>query len=515
MSESRTIKSLKNAQVSLFFYVLDLILGFWSRKVFLDYLGAEIMGLDTTAQNLFSFLNLAELGVSMSVTYFLYKPMFYKDHESVNKIVALQGWIYKRVASIIIIGACILMLFFPIFFKNAKVPLWYSYAIFSVILFGSMLGYFINYKSIVLTTDQKGYKVTKATKSFYTGIKILQILLFPIVSNPFIFYLVTYIASQLFGCLWLNKVIKKEYPWLKTKGYNGKKLLKEYPDVLKKTKQLFIHKITTVIVFRSSPIIMYVFSSLTVVAYYGNYTSVLSHITSMINMVFSSMGAAIGNLIASGDKVKILRVFWELYDSRFCISSIGFVCIYFLIHPFFAVWIGEQYILGKTFLVLVIFNSWFTLTRLTVDHYINGYGLFQDVWAPMAEGAINIIGALLFSYFWDFKGVLLGNILSQLTIVCCWKPYMLFKKGLHEPSKLYFLPIIYRHLLIIFDVILLHYIFGLFLPSLMHSYLQFFFYGFIVFIIVSIIILGEFLLFSQGIRDFINRMILLHKGKFK
>lgn len=63
-----------------------------------DYLGAEVVGLETTAGNLLGFLNLAELGIGMSVTYFMYKPLFSKDYEEINRIVALQGWIYKRVA---------------------------------------------------------------------------------------------------------------------------------------------------------------------------------------------------------------------------------------------------------------------------------------------------------------------------------------------------------------------------------------------------------------------------------
>lgn len=47
----------------------------------------------------------------MSVTYFLYKPLFAKEYEEINKIVALQGWIYRRVAYLVISGAIILMCF--------------------------------------------------------------------------------------------------------------------------------------------------------------------------------------------------------------------------------------------------------------------------------------------------------------------------------------------------------------------------------------------------------------------
>ena len=513
MSESRTIKSLKNAQVSLFYYVIQLILGFWSRKVFLDYLGVEVLGLDTTASTLFGFLNLAELGIGIAVGYFLYKPMYDQNHETINKIVALQGWIYKRVACIIILGACILMCFFPLIFKDTGLPLWYAYATFSVMLFGSMLGYFINYKSIVLNTDQKGYKVTIATQGFGVGIKILQIILLPIVFSPFLFYLSTTVASQVFGCLWLNRVIKKEYPWLNTSGYNGKELLKEFPEVLKKTKQLFIHRITGVIVFQATPLVMYAFSSLSIVGSYGNYSVILDRIVQVIRMVYSSMAAAVGNLIASGDKVKIQRVFWELYDSRFCISTIALICVYFLVHPFFALWIGSQYILGKTFLCLLLINLWFQLTRLTVDHYINGYGLFQDVWAPGVEGIINLGGSLLFGYLWGFKGVLMGSILSQLVIICIWKPYMLFTRGIKESPKSYFLPVIFRHLLIVFDMVIFTFLFNPILPEAFTSYLQFFGYAIIVFLIITLVISGEFWLFSQGTKDFLIRMkaVATHK----
>ena len=52
MRESRTKKSLKNAQVNLIFYFITLALSFFSRKIFLDYLGAEFIGLTGTLQNL-------------------------------------------------------------------------------------------------------------------------------------------------------------------------------------------------------------------------------------------------------------------------------------------------------------------------------------------------------------------------------------------------------------------------------------------------------------------------------
>lgn len=513
MAESRTAKSLKNAQVSFFYYVVFMILGFWSRKIFFDYLGSEVVGLESTASNLLGFLNLAELGIGMSVTYFLYRPLFSKDYNEINKIVALQGWIYRRVAYIVIAGAVVLMCFFPQIFRGMKLPLWYAYAVFVIYLFGSLLGYFLNYRQIVLNTDQKGYKITRVTTGMSVVLKIVQIFMLPIVPNPFLFYIGTTLFSYLFGCWWLNHVIAKEYPWLKTTGFDGHKLFKEYPDVIKKTKQLFIHRITTVLLFQGTPFIMYAFSTLSVVAYYANYLLLVGKLKDVLGMVYSSMGAAVGSLIAEGNKEKIERRFWELYDSRFCIAAVALICIYFLSHQFIALWLGEKYILGQFLLILLIIDQSIYITRLTVDHYINGFGIFRDVWAPMTEGAINIAAALGFGYLIGYEGVILGSILSQVIIICIWKPILLFHDGMKSSVLVYFRRVIFRYAVIVVDVVALTFLFDLILPHRFSSFLAFGGYGAMVFVIVAAVVFSEFLVFSQGTRDFFMRIwgILHHK----
>ena len=66
-TDSRVKKSLLNARVNLIFYFLVLILSFFSRKIFLDTLGAEFIGFTSTLQNLLGFLNLAELGIATAI----------------------------------------------------------------------------------------------------------------------------------------------------------------------------------------------------------------------------------------------------------------------------------------------------------------------------------------------------------------------------------------------------------------------------------------------------------------
>ena len=57
----RVHKSVLNAEVNLIFYFLSLFLAFFSRKIFLECLGDEFIGLTGTLNNILGYLNLAEL----------------------------------------------------------------------------------------------------------------------------------------------------------------------------------------------------------------------------------------------------------------------------------------------------------------------------------------------------------------------------------------------------------------------------------------------------------------------
>ena len=91
--------------MALLLQFVSLLVGFFSRKIFLDYLGTEILGLNSTASSLLGFLNIAELGIGTAISVTLYKPIFQKDRETIKEVVALQGWLYKRVAGFIIAGS--------------------------------------------------------------------------------------------------------------------------------------------------------------------------------------------------------------------------------------------------------------------------------------------------------------------------------------------------------------------------------------------------------------------------
>lgn len=428
---SRTARSIKNAKVALFFYCINLLLQFFSRKIFLEYLGAEVLGLNTTAQNLIEFLNLAELGIGSAVGYSLYKPLFTRNYQSINEIVSVQGWLYRKIAYIVIVGACILMLFFPFIFEKAKVPLWYTYGTFIALLVSALLGYFINYRQIVFSADQQEYKVTLNIQGFKFFKILLQIVAVCYLSNGYVYWMLLEILMSVLTAYVLNRLLKHEYPWLKPIPKLGKELSKKYPEIIKKTQQLFFHKIASFVLTQTSPLVIYAYSSLTLVAIYGNYILITMGAIYLMNALFNSIGAGVGNLIAEGNTKRIKTIFWELASFRIWIASIICFGIYKLGHYFIIMWIGQEYVMEESAFIVLIFITFVGLTRVH-EPFLFGYGLFQDIWSPIAETILNLGLSITLGYYYGLTGVLSGVAISLLIIVCCWKPYFLYKWGFRE-----------------------------------------------------------------------------------
>lgn len=426
---SRTAKSIKNAQVALVFYFINLVLQFFSRKIFLDYLGAEVLGLNTTAQNLLGFLNLAELGIGSAVSYALYKPLFNKDARVINEIVSVQGWLYRRVAVVVVVAACVLMCFFPLIFEKAEVPLWYTYASFVALLFSALLGYVFNYRQIVLTADQKEYKITLSIQGVKVLKVILQIAAIACLANGYVYWLLLEILMGIATALAIEYVLRKEYPWLHPQPRLGGQLRKKHAEIIRKTKQIFFHKIGGFAFTQSGSIIIYAYASLSLVAVYGNYMLVATGLKVLVSAIFSSIGAGIGNLVAENNRERAVSVFNELFSLHFYVVAVVCYGYYMLVDPFISLWIGREYVLDHTSLLLVTAILFVDLARSIIDSFKNAYGLFQDVWATLTEACINIGCSVWFGHLWGLPGILAGVLLSLLLIIFLWKPYFLFGWG--------------------------------------------------------------------------------------
>lgn len=427
---SRTQKSIRNAKVALFFSMLTFALGFFSRKILMDALGADILGLYTTASNLCGFLNLAELGITSAVAFSLYKPIFDNDRQAITEIVSIQGWLFRYVGIAMTVGAVIMMSLFPVFFNEEKtnLPLWYSYATFGVIFLSQVLGYFFCYQQTLLSADQQEYKITFAFQGGRVLKMVLQIVGIGFCGMGYSFWLIAELGCGVLTLVWIWGMIKKSYPWLRPHISLGKEYSRTYPSILSKTKQLFFHRIGTYVLNQTSPLVIYYFISLAVVAIYGNYLMIMTNVRILLNACFNGINASVGNLVAENDDAKTLRFYISYKALRYWLASIICYSLYYLTTPFMSLWIGEDYLIDNNSFTLLIVFTFISCTR-TCDTFLNAYGLFRDIFAPITEIVLNLFLSILLGKIFGLSGIISGVLISLLIIVCIWKPIFLYSRG--------------------------------------------------------------------------------------
>lgn len=455
-TDTRLQKSLLNARVGLFFYFISLLLSFFSRKIFLNFLGADFIGLSGTLQSILGFLNLAEFGIGACISFFLFKPLQANDQEKILEIMSVFGYLYRKIGTFIGIGGIFVSLFIPLIFKQTPFSIGLVYFAFYSYLGTSLMGYFINYRQLLLSADQKNYLVSVYFQTSGLVKTLIQMLLAYYYQNLYLWLSIEFVFG-IVGCLVLNRKIDQEYPWLKPTIKNGKSLLKKYPDIITNTKQIFIHQIKDFLLGKSDEIMIFAFVSLKMVAYYGNYTMIVNKIGLLIGSILDGVGSGVGNLVAEGNKNNIMKVFWELMSIRYFIAGIMVFSLYHLTTPFISWWLGAEYILSPTILILLLINVFIMQTRGIVDMYNHAYGQYADTWSAWTEGIINIVITLSMATRWGIVGILLGKIASICIIVVFWKPYYLFRDGLKLPIRSYWIETIryYVALIISFTIITL------------------------------------------------------------
>lgn len=436
MAESRVKKSLMNVRVNLFFYLLSFLFAFVSRKVFLDALSDEFVGLTGTFGEILGLLMLAEMGISTSISYFLYKPLKDGSCEQINEIMSLMGFLYRRIGVFIGLAAILISISFPWMFGDSQLPLPFIYYTFGIFVGGTLLNFFFNYKQILLVADQRNYVVSAYTQTLSYVKSAIQILLAYYYRDLYLWVLVELVFTLL-TCVTINYRVKTAYPWLHIVAGSGRELIKAYPDVLRKTRQVFIHNLKNFALRGSDQIFIFAFVSLKMVAYYSNYTMLLNKVNVLVNVLSDGMNAGVGNLVAEGNIRNTMKVFWELSAIRFLFTGVivfGFLCF---TQPFITYWIGAHYLLNDWMLYLMIFSVFIMLSRGTVEMYLAAYGLFADVWAAWTELALNLGITIVGGYFFGIWGILLAKVISVFFIAMFWKPYYLFRDGFRQSVSVY------------------------------------------------------------------------------
>jgi O-antigen/teichoic acid export membrane protein len=420
----RVQKASINVLVNVFTFIIGILPSFIVRKIFLDSLGNELLGLSSLYTNILGLISLVELGIGSAIIYALYKPFAEEDRIKVKGYLNFYSKFYRIVGIIIFVLGALLLPFLSFFIKD-DVYLLDAQLYFILFLINTLISYLFSYKLCILNVAQEAYKVSIALTISKLLMSILQAIALYFYPNFYLYLFIQLLINLLFYIA-MNLYIDNKHKWIKNTV--GDLTSEERSSLIKNVKAIFLHKIGGIFIFGTDNLIISYYINLTVVGIFNSYYMVIAAAQAIISNALSGVTASIGNLLTEGNKENAYKVHKRLFFISFWIVSFITISLFNTLEQFVHLWLGENQVLDRLTIYVLLINLYIFLMRGSIERFSEGGGIFyQDRFAPLVESAINLIASIILVKTIGLPGVFLGTVISNLSVVFWVKPKLVYK----------------------------------------------------------------------------------------
>ncbi|WP_430495684.1 lipopolysaccharide biosynthesis protein [Leuconostoc mesenteroides] len=419
-----------NSLSGLIVVLVNTVMQFLNRTVFIHYLGKTYLGYNGLFSNVLGVLSLTELGIGSAIIFSLYKPLREGNKLLIIKLMYLFKKIYALIGIIVLflgIGAYFLIRNQITGSADKVAELTITYFLF---LLGSVSAYYLTYKRSIFDADQKGYKNQLNFLVFNSLSSIVQMLML-ILFKDFLLYAGVTTIFNIIGNIVIAKQVDREYPFLSTKltSYNlDDKLLGQ---IKKLTIGNFSNKLGTVVVYGTDNIFISIFAGISSVGLYSNYALIVNTLVSMVSRAFSGLTSTIG-IMKTKESQKNLKNYRSIHMVNLFITIICIGGLSGLGNIFIQLWIGKEYVLPVSITNIIVINFAIEIYRRTSLTYIDAYGLaWVQRWKSIIEVVLNITLSVFFAGIlkWGLLGILMGTTISIVVFPLWYEPYVVYKYG--------------------------------------------------------------------------------------
>ena len=443
----RTKKSAINMITAIISQFVVILLGFISRKVMIDSIGVEYLGINGLMNNILTILSLAESGIGVAMVYALYKPLAENNIQQIRALMNFYKNTYRLLAILTAVIGLSVLPFLDKLMKDNTIE--NSVVIYLLFLFSSVCSYLYSYKVSMNNADQNKYLATIFNTITQILVLVMKILILYLTKN-YILFLCIDIGSTLIKNIIFSKVIDNKYPYLKDKS--KVKLDEEIKkSLVTNIRSLFLGKIGYIISTSSDNLVISSFISVKTVGLYSNYTMLTSSVGGFVSTFISSVSASVGNLVAKESKEKVYEIFRITSLINFWLYGFSSICLFCLSEPFIALVFGEEYTMGKITLFFIICNFFLEGIIAPIDSIKSAAGLYYpDRYIPIVAAIVNMAISILLVRQVGIVGVFLGTIISTLGFSFWIKPIIVYKNIFKLSCKKYFIDMFIKIISIIF-----------------------------------------------------------------
>lgn len=440
----RKDKVIKNVSSQMFATLVQSLLGFIIRRTFLDCLGQSLLGLNGLMTSIIGMLSLVELGVGEAINFSLYEPLAKGDHKQVNAIMKLYKKLYISIGGIITALGIVLFPFLHLLVET-EVSMSIVYQTYGLFLINNLFSYLFAYNRNIISADQKDYIVINTDTVGQIALNISQLIVLLLTRNYYL-HLILQIISTFARNYYISLKAKKLYPYINQK--DAQPLTKEYiHNLVNNVKALFITRVAYFCVSGTDNILLSSFVSLSSVAIYNNYVTILNLFNNTFNMIISKARSVIANYMVLNEIENSYMLFKRIFFVNFIITSYTSIGIFVVCNEVICVWLGEGNTWPLLIIGLLVYNNYSRYILQTCEAFRGAAGLYSPrpfvKYVSLLEGIVNLVFSLIFIKILDnpIIGIFLGTSVSTIvsTITVPWIVYhFLFKISLFEFYILYF-----------------------------------------------------------------------------
>ncbi|MEE1101489.1 MAG: oligosaccharide flippase family protein [Agathobacter sp.] len=489
----------KNIIYSITYQIVNLVLKFLLRTIFIYTLGKSYLGISGVFSNILTVLSLSELGIGAAIIYDMYEPIANNDYKQINKLMGFYKYIYTWIGIFILVVGCLLTPFLKFIISDVPDVKFLRLIYILHVINTSSSYFFAHYRSFI-TANQKNYILT-INNIFFNVLKVIVEVVVLIFFHNYIIYMLVEMFVQYFSNFHILYKCKKIFPYINTKSEKiENKFVKK---VLFNALSSFNIKLGGTIVNATDNIVISAIIGTSIVGLYYNYSMIISIITATTMLISSSAQASVGNLCTEKNNKRKLEVFNQLQFVYCLIYGICLIGIIFVLNSFMNLWLGNEYVLPFHTVCLIGICCWLTGIRQPLEIYIYADGLFEYYkYKPWIEALINLIVSIGLAIIIGLDGIFIGTIISNILTSFWYEPYVVFKRSFNTYVRLYYVNLVKYACVTIFSIILCGAIFNYINIS----------YGIVDFIMKSFICIS---VFTMLVLIFLRRNEAFYFFRFK
>lgn len=446
MEKSRTHNVSLNVVVALACQVLNLLINFISRTVFIATLDVEYLGVNGLFTNVLTILSFAELGIGNAIVFSMYKPLAEHDHPRLASLMALYKKAYRTIALVVLCAGVSVTPFLGAIIKdkpdipeNLTVLYW-------LFLLNTVLSYCAAYKKSIIIADQKNYIVLAVTEVIHVVQLVAQIACLYLLKS-YILFLVLQIAGTFGSNIVASIVADRMYPYLKGSANPLKK--DETRQIFQNVRAMAAYKFGSVILNGTANILVSALVGVVEVGLVSNYVLLTNACSGILGKITDAFTASVGNLNTNADAKKKYDVFNKIFFITIWLYGFAAVGLITVFKSFVTAWIGPDFVIAPMVSIAIVLGFFVQGVHATACTYRVTLGYFvKGKFAPILSAILNIILSFVLFRFWGTAGIFLATPIARLLVIGTVDIAMIYKDAFKVSPIYYYLR--YAGFLIVF-----------------------------------------------------------------